>query len=499
MNNATKVPIRKAGDGPLPAAADDGRLDALLGHLGRLLPDPRRADDFRRAMVAPPTTDVRVNRLLPRADAVAAALRTVAEPVPWCADAFALPAALGARIGHCLEYRLGAVYVQAKATTLAVAALDPQPGERVLDLAAAPGGKATQIAAAMANTGVLVANEPRAKRLTALVGNLERCGVHNAIVASTPGSLLARWFHNVFDRVLLDAPCSGDGILCKDRHLLAYWSPEDARRKGLEQIGLLRAAFHMLRPGGRLVYSTCSLSTEENEDVLLGLERRFPGQVEVLPVPRFAGGALAPAVGSSYPGAYARVTRVWPHEHETEGAFVALLGKRGDSAWDRVEGDAGPALAATAADPDPQGMAGVICGQWGFAPPIPDGHELVADARYLLLRPAATARVAACPWFVRGGMRAAGVHKGHVYLSQQAVALWGHAASRRRVELTWPQVQALFAGQAVAGARLPPPGEVVCAHGDWSVCRALVSRDGTRLEGYVPKAARTPQLVRLWT
>ena len=488
MNNATTQGMCKE---------DSSRQEALLAHLERLLPDPDQAPAFRAAMVAEPSTSVRLNPLLPLAERLREPLARRARPVPWLADAFTLPEAMSGAVGHTLEYRLGGLYVQAKATTLAAAVLDPRPGELVLDLAAAPGGKATQIAAALGNTGLLVANEPGARRLPALVGHLERCGAHNTLVTAAPGAMMARWFHNVFDRVLLDAPCSGDGILCKDRHMLAWWSPEDARRKSVQQVGLLRAAFHMLRPGGRLVYSTCSLSTEENEDVLLGLVKRYGDLVDIEPVTGVESSGLAPEEASRYPESFSGGARVWPHVHATEGAFAAALGKGGPTEWKPVAGDAGSSLKEAPPHPDPAGMAESIRQRWGFAPPIPAGQELIAGRRHLHLRPAGAARLPEVfPWFVRAGMRVAGLHKGALHLSHQAVALWGHLVGDRRVDLSWSQVAGLFRGEEVALAS-PAAGEVICFHEDNPVCRAVPGREG-RLRGYLPKVLRTDRLQGLF-
>ena len=476
---------------------EEERQEALLAHLERLLPDPGRSQAFRAAMVAEPSTCVRLNSLLPVAEGLRGLLAEEAEPVPWSPDAFTLRRDSSAAVGHSLEYRLGALYVQAKATTLASVVLDPRPGQLVLDLAAAPGGKATQIAAALGNTGILVANEPGARRRPALVGHLERCGAHNTLITGAPGSMMARWFHNVFDRVLLDAPCSGDGILCKDRHMLAWWSPEDARRKSVQQVGLLRAAFHMLRPGGRLVYSTCSLSTEENEDVLLGLVKRYGDLAAIETVAGVKASGLAPEAAARYPAAFGGCVRVWPHEHATEGAFVAAVGKRGATGWDPVEGDAGRLLAGPPPEPDPAGMAERIRQRWGFSPEIAPGQELIAGRRHLQLRPAGAARLQGeFPWFVRTGMRVAGLHKGALHLSQQAVALWGHQVRDRRLDLSWSQVAALFRGEEVD---LPssPAGEVICFHDGHPVCRALPTGEG-RLRGYLPKVSRTDRLQGLF-
>ena len=491
-NNATTSQDRK------DRSAVGDRLEALLAHQQRLLPQACQAQRFRGAMIAEQRVDVRLNRLLPAARTFADDLRSLCEPVPWCDDALRLPPDLAAIASHSLEFRLGALYLQAKATTLAVRALDPRPGELVLDLAAAPGGKATQIATAMGNTGVLVANEPRNKRVSALVGNLERCGARNTLVTSVLGTQLARSFHNVFDRVLLDAPCSGDGIVCKGRHMLSFWSPEDAVEKSVLQIGLLRAAFHMLRPGGRLVYSTCSLSTEENEDVLIGLQKRYGDLVDIHQVPHLTDGGLAPDIAAHYPASFSGCARVWPHLHATEGAFVAIIGKLAESQWNTIEEDAGALLRHEAEPPkDPDGWSLQLAARWDFEPDIPDGYELVGQGRHLHLRPAGAARLAHLPWYVRSGMRVAGLHKGHFYLSQQAVALWGGQVQQRRLDIDWPQLQTLFRGDASPVASLRLTGEVVCFYEDLPICRGVVSRDGTTLEAYVPKIARTDRLTRI--
>ena len=158
-----------------------------------------------------------------------------------------------------------------------------------------------------------------------------------------------------------------------------------------------------------------------------------------------------------------------------------------------MDGDAGSALKEAPPHPDPDAMAGSIHERWGFAPPVPAGQELIAGRRHLHLRPAGAARLSkVLPWFVRAGMRVAGLHKGGPHLSQQAVALWGHLVRERRVDLSWSQVAGLFRGEEVALAS-PAAGEVICFHEGNPVCRAVLSREG-RLRGYLPKVLRTDRL-----
>lgn len=474
------------------------RLKALLDYLEQLLPDASHRQAFRRCLLTSPPTSLRLNPLVAQSQLLRPFLAARGDPVPWCPDAFSLQEA-ESRLGHTLEFALGAFYLQAKATTLAVEALGPLPGERVLDLCAAPGGKATQIAGRLGNTGLLVANEPQRKRLPSLIGQLERCGVANAVVSKAPGTLLARYFHNYFDRVLVDAPCSGDGLMRKNQRMLRYWSVEDARRQAQLQIGLLRAAFHMLRPGGVLVYSTCSLSLEENEETLLGLWRHYPGQVEIQPIEGFTGLPLPPQLAERFPETFNRCARIWPHLHDTEGAFVARIGKKGKTCWPVQEGDAalweeeaGTSVEAAAARTQ-------LEAQWGFALPCPADQKLAVSGKYLCLQPQISE---ACrrqfPFFVRAGMRVGRCHRNHYYLSQQAIVLWGPHLRGPRLELTWDQVRSLFQGQPLSlGKSFPFKGEVLCGFGPWVVCRGLLKTDGQTLQGMVPRVHRRPDLERL--
>ncbi len=472
---------------------EQARLNALFNHLEQLLPDGAQRRAFRRFSLTPPPSCLRLNPLMPQAEYLLNALLKRGERTPWCEHAFGLPNSQFPP-GNTLEYALGAFYIQAKAATLAVTALAPRPGERILDMAASPGGKATQIAACMQNTGLLLVNEPQSKRLPGLVGNLERCGVANAIVTRAAGTLMARYFHNFFDRILLDAPCSGDGIIRKDRGMLRYWSVADAQRQAQLQIGLLRAAFHMLRPGGTLVYSTCSLSLQENEDVLLGLEKKFPGQTEVLKVEGVELAPLPMEIARRYPPTFAGCSRVWPHLHDTEGAFVARIRKLGETTWPKCA--AANSSWTPTREPDPEAVQAQqhLQSQWLFGVPRPPGQILTMDRRHLCLQPHATPGFKRhLPFYIRSGMRVARRHKDHYFLTQQAITMWGSEMKGPSLELTWSQVQALFRGESLTlEPGSPFKGEVLCRHGGWTLCLGLVQKVGPTLQAMLPR-----QLLRL--
>lgn len=199
----------------------------------------------------------------------------------------------------------------------AVSALAPLPGERVMDLCAAPGGKAAQIADRMRGSGLLAANDPVPARAKELSRNLERMGVPNAVVLCEPPELLARALPEAFDRVLADAPCSGEGMFRKEPAVRTQWRADSPPACARRQSAILDCAAVMLRPGGTLAYSTCTFNRLENEGVIEGFLSRHP---DVHPEP-FSLPGLPPAPDGQL--------RLWPHRIPGEGHFVALMRKKG--------------------------------------------------------------------------------------------------------------------------------------------------------------------------
>lgn len=227
------------------------------------------------------------------------------EPVPWCAGGWYY--APETRPGRHPYHAAGLYYIQEPSAMSAAELLDVKPGELVLDLAAAPGGKATQIAARLAGRGVLVANEIHPARARVLSGNIERMGIANAVVTSEPPDRLARRFPAFFDAVMLDAPCSGEGMFRKDPDAVREWSEAAVRACAARQASILDEAAKTVRPGGRLVYSTCTFNREENEETIARfLERRPDFELK-------------------------RSLRLWPHRERGEGHFAALLVRREDA------------------------------------------------------------------------------------------------------------------------------------------------------------------------
>ena len=212
-------------------------------------------------------------------------------------------------------HEAGVYYLQEASAMAPVVLLDPQPGEKVCDLCAAPGGKTTQIAGRMAGEGFLLCNEINPKRAKILSRNIERMAVSNAVVTNEHPEKLAEKFEGFFDRVLIDAPCSGEGMFRKEEAAVTDWSQETVEMCARRQAEILDSGAKLVKPGGRLVYSTCTFAPEENEQAIAAFLERHPEFVpEEMDAPWFTPGEK---------GSF----RMWPHKLLGEGHFAAVLRK----------------------------------------------------------------------------------------------------------------------------------------------------------------------------
>lgn len=190
----------------------------------------------------------------------------------------------------------------------------------VMDMAAAPGSKTTQIAARMGNQGIILANEFSSSRVKVLHANITRCGVTNSALTHFDARVFGPALPEQFDAILLDAPCSGEGVMRKDPDALRNWSLASTEEIAATQRDLLDSAFHALKPGGTLVYSTCTLNQIENQQVIAWLLQRYPDAVEILPLNELFAGAEQAATPEGY-------LHVFPQMFDSEGFFVARLRK----------------------------------------------------------------------------------------------------------------------------------------------------------------------------
>lgn len=251
----------------------------------------------------------------------------VSQPMGWQPTGLRLAA--GVRAGRHWWYCAGLAHAQEEASQLPVTLLDLAPGQRVLDLCAAPGGKTAQIAFALDNRGTLLANDFAPERIKALVGNLDRLGVVNAAVTCHDGANYPT-AAGQFDRVLADVPCTSEGTLRRNPDQVRRLEGQPSERLAARQRALLRKAVQRCRPGGRVLYSTCTFAPEENEFVVADILAELDGRLNLLPL-QVLGLTTAPGVtdwrGRRLDPALEQCLRLWPHQNDTGGFFVALLEK----------------------------------------------------------------------------------------------------------------------------------------------------------------------------
>ena len=284
--------------------------EAFLDRMKHQLGDEYEA--FLHSLERPRAVALRFNPL--KGDAPE--LPFVQQPVPWEPQGFYYDPAT--RPGLHVYHEAGVYYLQEASAMAPVALLDPQPGERVCDLCSAPGGKTTQIAGRMMGKGFLLCNEWSPKRAKILSQNIERLGVANALVTNEDTSVLAKRFAGSFDKVLIDAPCSGEGMFRKEEAAVTDWSVETVQMCARRQAEILHNGAQLVRPGGRLVYSTCTFAPEEDELAVAEFLENHPDfEPEVIETPWFV-----PGENGSH--------RMWPHKLLGEGHFAAVLRKKGD-------------------------------------------------------------------------------------------------------------------------------------------------------------------------
>src|SRR5690554_1872952 len=296
------------------------------------------------------------------------------EPVPWCREAFYLPK--GFKASRHPYYHAGLYYLQDPSAALAGTLLSPQPGEKVLDLCAASGGKTTQLGAAVKNKGLLFANDINPRRLQALLKNVENFGLVNTVILNAGPEILAARYPRFFDRVLVDAPCSGEGMFRREPKLTIAWRRNYHPSRCVPvQRRLLEEAAKMVAPGGTLVYSTCTFSPEEDEEQVI---KFLAGQPDFYPA------VLSPPPGTtSGRGEWAGVAeapgtvRIWPHRARGEGHFAAVLRREGNGR--------GNLAGFSYAEPDLKSVAAftAFCTEVGITPP--EGLLNEEDGKLFLL------------------------------------------------------------------------------------------------------------------
>lgn len=409
---------------------------------------------FLAALERPRAVALRLNPLKGEAPA----LPFVTGPVPWESQGFYYDPST--RPGLHVYHEAGVYYLQEASAMAPVALLDPQPGELVCDLCAAPGGKTTQIAGRLAGRGFLLCNELNPKRAKILSRNIERMAVPNALVTNEHPANLARRYPGLFHRVLVDAPCSGEGMFRKEEAAVTDWSVETVQMCARRQTEILHSAAQLVRPGGRLVYSTCTFSPEENEEVVSSFLASYPDfQPEVLEAPWFL-----PGENGSF--------RLWPHKLLGEGHFAAVLRKTG--------GEEMPAPAPVKAVPPPKSWLD-FANALGIS--LPEG-KLLSFGQSLFWAPAEM------PDFSRLKVLRPGLELGQVkkdrFEPAHALALWLQSCTQiQRFPPDSPQIKAYLHGDVIPSSCR---GWCLVQAGAYSI--GWGKGDGTVLKNHYPKGLR---------
>ncbi|GAB6876928.1 NOL1/NOP2/sun family putative RNA methylase [Thermaerobacter litoralis] len=475
-------------------------------------------DAFQASLARPQPTTLRVNRLKADPEALRARLEERGfrlEPYEWYPDLWRVTAEPFSP-ALTLDHWLGRFYLQEAAAAVPVLALDPQPGETVLDLSAAPGGKSTQMAERMGDRGMVVANDPDPRRLAALSHNLQRLGVTSAVVTRADG----REFPGgvAFDRVLVDAPCSAEGNARRSARARQGAGRHQRRRLPAVQAALLRRGLALVRAGGVVVYSTCTFAPEENEGVVDLVLQEAEGAVTVEPLPEALPGVAGVTAweGRRFRPEVEACRRIYPHHLDSGGMFVARLRKQGPVPWEGAGGDG--------AGTGPGRRAPAGAGTRSPAPSETDGSTARPEARWVEADAALRRRVAA--WLreafgldegVLDGVHAFGNEDQGIWLAalnripgwaavwSAGIRLvrghgatwkptsfglmhWASGATRNVVDLDRAGLRALLEGRQIAA----PPGAPLARRG-WVVLRYQGHAvgcgfwDGQRLRSALPQ------------
>jgi NOL1/NOP2/sun family putative RNA methylase len=305
------------------------QLEKLYARYQPIIPD---YETFIEFLKRPLTPTFRFNTLKASAEETVYHLGKIRiQPLAFYRDGFSVLDRIS--LGNHFTHQLGLIYGQETASMVPVLVLDPKPGELVLDLCAAPGSKTTQIGQILDNRGLLVANEVNPKRRMGLLQNVKRCGLINEAVTGQRGEKIGRVLPDHFDRVLIDAPCSAEGTVRKSRAVLYHWGLKNIERMAWIQKGLIVSGFQALKPGGTMVYSTCTIAPEENEEVVDYLLQKYPdAEIQPISLPDFRiRNGVREWEKRSFDERVRECGRILPQDNDTAPFFLARITKRGET------------------------------------------------------------------------------------------------------------------------------------------------------------------------
>ncbi|MBD1582750.1 16S rRNA (cytosine(1407)-C(5))-methyltransferase RsmF [Pseudoalteromonas sp. S16_S37] len=435
--------------------------ESFIDDVKTYIPRHLSIDEFVEACQRPLRRSVRVNTLkmsVTDFQSYCKAHNWEIDPVPWCNTGFWLTRPddeeQNLPIGNTELHLSGCIYVQEASSMLPVQALSDviDDCEYVLDMAAAPGSKTTQLAAMMNGNGVLVANEFSSSRVKVLAANTKRMGVANCALSHFNGNIFGNYMFECFDSILLDAPCSGEGTVRKDADALKNWSIESNIEIAEIQKQLIKSAFYALKPSGTLVYSTCTLTPLENQEVCQYLLEQFAGHVEV------------ESLTNLFPNASQAITEqgflhVWPQIYDSEGFFIARFKKLSSVPNSEQQIKKGAFPFAPTANKLQNDFNAYIKKHFGIK--AIKGQLMTRD-KELWLFPEGMEQIANKIKYSRLGILLGTTHKNGVRLEHEFATALGKLASENSYAMTPQQAQDYFQGKDI---RLAKPttnvGEVI--------------------------------------
>lgn len=466
----------------------------FISHIEKELPAHLSMDDFIAICDIPLRKSIRVNTLKITTPAFVEIMTQAGwqlQPIPWCDDGFWIEGKDDVQLGNAIEHIQGLFYIQEASSMLPPTALfaDNTSAELVLDVASAPGSKTTQIAALMQNNGLLVANEYSASRVKVLHANVLRMGASHTALTHFDGRVFGEYLFESFDAILLDAPCGGEGTVRKDPLALKHWDIEDVTAISETQKALIESAFLALKPGGTLVYSTCTLSQLENQHICQYLQQTYPDAVEFVSLENLFDGAKKACTEEGF-------LHVWPQIYDSEGFFVAKMRKT--KSVERIKKQ--PKLQKNfpftlAGDKQQVELRQYFSDSFAIEIPVDDVIMLRDDEYWLF--PATFMPFIGKMRFQRIGLKLADVmKKGYKAKHEAIIALSSSAQyAPRTVALSAPQAQDFLMGRDIATDSFNDALQqqlAITAHGEMlvsyhDVVLGVVKHLGHRLKNNLPR------------
>lgn len=410
---------------------------------------------------------------------------------------FAYKVTGGAEIaGKTIEYTIGRYYIQSLSSMIPPLVLDPRPGDYVLDMCGAPGSKSTQLSEIMDSKGTLYTNEPNNSRIKSLVYNIERHTLTNFGVLRSKGELLSKLFYNYFDKVLVDAPCSGLGIVQKKGEVSSWWNRKHVDRISDTQLRLLISAVKSAKVGGEIVYSTCTLTVEENELLLDKLLRKYPVELAEIELPLKSHPGFTEYEGKALNPQLSKTRRIIPWEVDSEGFFVAKMIKTANvDPEDRSRHHKKPQdiKLLDSNHKDIRNYLEQLKNRYGFPTGVFD--------EYKYFRKSNTLHFVHRDWqafdlnpFVKIGLKFASIDKRDLcVLHPVAAKIFGGYASENFVEISdTADLKQYFNGETIKHIK-DKKGTQIVRYNNYSLGTASASEEG--LKSRFPRAMRTHEIV----